>query len=246
MTNVMGISELGMINGMQRLDMISHNLANASTSGFKRDIPVVRSFAAQFDTAVETLSRVSIGTDATLPSMSSAVDFTQGALRNTGNQLDLAIEGEGFFVLGTGDGAVYSRQGSFRMDGAGRLVSTDGLVVNGVGGEIRLSGNAPRIDPSGTVWEGDDVIAQLKIVKFKNPDALIKAGDGGFSLEGSARPEPVSRPSLRQGFLEASNIEVMDEMVKMMETVRHFEATRHVIQGYDEMIGSAIETIAEF
>ncbi len=245
MNNVMGISELSMINDMRQLDMISHNIANVTTNGYKRNVAVAGTFVDQLEANLDAASGLFNRENRLVPELRSAIDHTQGAFRKTGNSLDLALEGAGFFALNAGNQIIFSRQGAFHLDGLGRLVSSDNLPVVGHGGEIRLLSNAPRIDQQGMIWDGEDAVAQLKIIEFSNPSDLIKT-NGGYLAGDTNRVHTVLQPSVRQGFLETSNVGVMDEMVNMMITVRHFEATQHVIQGYDGMLSTAIQTIAEF
>ncbi|MCP4469647.1 MAG: flagellar hook basal-body protein [Gammaproteobacteria bacterium] len=246
MTDVFTISELSMLNDMRQLDIISHNLANVTTQAYKRDIPVMRSFAEQLQGDMSLLDITVANTGYTVPAISTSTAYTQGAFTRTGNALDVAIEGDAFFEFNTGKGMVYSRQGSFQLDAAGRLVSSDGHSVNGFGGQIRLGSDNPRIDRDGIIWDGEDAVEQLKLVRFRDPTSLIKVGNGDYQLGEGSRAEILQNPSLRQGFVEASNVEVMREMVHLMTTVRHFGAIQSVIRGYDEILGTAIETIAEF
>ncbi len=246
MSDAFAISELSMINDMRRLDLISHNLANALTGGYKRDIAVSRSFAAALESGLAGFAAVDALSDNTVPTLSAVTDYSQGAFRNTGNALDVAIEGDGFFELNAGGRMLYTRQGSFHLDGLGRLLAPGDLPVNGLAGEIRLGADDPRIDKRGMIWIDDEAVAQLKLVRFSDPSALVRAAGGGYRIAGAARPQSLTSPALRQGFVETSNVEVTDEMIRMMTTVRHFEATQQVIRGYDEMLGTAIETIAEF
>ena len=246
MTDIFAISELSMLNDIRRLDMISHNIANATTHGYKRDLSVARSFADQLQSGLTDASPLQSLAGSSVPSLSSFTDFRQGAFTKTDNRLDVAIEGEGFFEFNTGSQLLYSRQGNFHLDHLGRLMSASNHLVNGLSGEIRLTTEAPRIDKQGVVWDAEEAVAQLKIVKFNDLKLLQKNGDGSYLLAENGRVETLLNPSMRQGFLETSNVEVMEEMVNMMATVRHFEATQHVIQGYDEILNTAIETIAEF
>jgi flagellar basal-body rod protein FlgF len=226
------------------MEMISQNLANATTGAYKRDLPVAdapvrfESVLADFAAGVQQRQLV--------PGVARHLDSSQGALKYTGNPLDLAIEGEGFFELATAEGLRYTRGGAFRLDVAGRLVTADGHGVNGLNGEIRILNAAPRIDAQGRIWDGEDMVAQLKLVRFDNVAALQRLSGGLYiaTREGEAGTSVIE--GVRQGHLEASNVNVMDEMVRMITTTRHFEISQKVITGYDEMIGEAISTIAEF
>lgn len=247
MANAIGISELGLINDMRQLEMISHNLANANTAGFKRDIAVAR-FA---DLMVEQLAANSRSTSSFedqpfVPNVTTWVDHQAGALRHTGNALDLAIEGDGYFELADAAGVAYTRQGSFSLDASGRLVSDQGLVLNGVNGAIRLTSATPRIDQQGRVWEGEQLAGQLKVVQFPDQSKLQKIGKAMIRAQSTHAAQTMDDVSIRQGHLEASNVVVVEEMIKMMSMLRHFETTQRVIKGYDEILGTAIDTIAEF
>src|SRR5262245_29969058 len=114
---------------LYRLNVVSQNLANAGTTGFKKEVVVARPFVEHLEAGAQSLQ-------VELPMQSSSVDARQGPLVRTGSALDVAIEGGGFFELSGPDGAVYSRQGSFRIDASGRLVSSGGLPVMGASGEI--------------------------------------------------------------------------------------------------------------
>jgi flagellar basal-body rod protein FlgF len=244
MTDAVALSELGMINDLKLLDMISQNLANANTNGYKRSLPIADISVTQFESV---LADFAAGVRQQVPIIADHVDGSQGALKFTGNPLDLAIEGAGFFELETSDGVRYTRRGAFALDVNGRLATADGHIVNGLNGEIRLSGTAePKIDAQGRIWEGENMTAQLKLVRFEDATPLQRVNGGLYVFNGKAASEMSVTGGVRQGHLEASNVTVMDEMVRMITTTRHFETTQKVITGYDEMIGEAISTIAEF
>jgi flagellar basal-body rod protein FlgF len=244
MSDAMKLSELGMINDLKQMEMISQNLANATTGAYKRDLPVADA-AVRFESMLTDFAS-GVQQRQLVPGVARHIDSSQGVLKFTGNPLDLAIEGEGFFELATAEGLRYTRGGAFRLDVAGRLVTTDGHGVNGLNGEIRMLNAAPRIDAQGRIWDGEDMVAQLKLMRFENAAELQRLGGGLYiaTSEGEAGVSAVE--GVRQGHLEASNVNVMDEMVRMISTTRHFETTQKVITGYDEMIGEAISTIAEF
>lgn len=248
MTNAMTLSALGMINDVRQMDIISQNIANANTNGYKRDLPVSGTFPAEFESALlgMTQSAMPLQNNLPLPRVQSVLDASQGALRFTGNPLDVAIEGDGFFELSTAEGTRFTRHGAFKLDVGGRLVTADGHVVNGVGGEIRLLNTSPKIDKQGRLFDGEDMVGQLKVVRFDDTTGLHRLGGGLYMSDTVAEPVVGAHQGVRQGHLEASNVDAMHEMVRMIETTRHFEMSQKVITGYDEMIGEAISTIAEF
>lgn len=248
MTDATGLIELGMVNDLRQIEIISHNLANINTTGFKRDMPISRAFAPLLESASNTAAQIlSPGENTLVPNVETLIDLDQGVLRHTGNALDIAIEGQGLFEISTPQGVGYSRRGDFVLDASGRLVTHDGHIVNGVNGEIRLLTATPRIDAQGMVWDEDELIGQLKLVQIDERTQLQRMGPGLYYSDSPVEQhESTESLSVRQGFLEASNVEVMDEMVRMISTVRHFEMSQRVIKGYDEVLGEAISTIAEF
>jgi flagellar basal-body rod protein FlgF len=241
------ISALGMVNDLSQLNTISHNLANANTAGFKREIVVTQSFDRLLGGETPPLAGISQDTQAKLvPEIARKVDFSPGALQYTGNPLDVAIEGEAYFEMQRNQEVRYCRKGSFSIDASGRLSYGDGFVVSGLEGEILLLGGDATIDGQGKVYENDEYAGQLKLVRFSDPAGLVKTKGGMMTTQEGMAAEPASEYGVRQGYLEASNVRVADEMLSMMSVLRHFETTARVIKGYDEMLGTAISTIAEF
>jgi flagellar basal-body rod protein FlgG len=224
-------------NDLYRLNVVSQNLANAGTTGFKKEYVVARPFVEHLEAGRQSLQ-------IELPMQASALDTRQGPLVRTGNALDVALEGAGFFELSGPDGAVYSRHGSFRVDPGGRLVSSGGLPVMGAAGEIQLAGTQPAIDALGRVFEGDRQVAQLKIMRFNDAAALAPLGGGLYRAAGSGEAASEAL-QVRQGFLESSNVASLGEMLTLVTLMRRFEAASRVVQGYDGMLGSAIR-IGEF
>ena len=248
MSGVLEITELGMINDMQRLNTISNNLANVSTTGFKRQIPVSHSFEATITQQLEA-SGVTLNANNTgaAGATQNVLDPSAGSFKYTGNSFDIAIEGEGFFEVSNKNGVFYTRQGALSMDATGRLTTPGGHVVNGVSGDIRVTNGEPRIDKQGRVWENDNQVGQLKVVTFNDPKNLQKVGAGLYSAVGtSGQMLDDSEIRVRQGYLESSNVVMMNEMVQMMETMRHFETSQRLIKGYDELLDNAIRTLGDF
>lgn len=233
MPSILAVTEAGMLNDVQRLNAVSHNLANANTVGFKKEIVLAHSFADQ-------LSAIESGAATT----ASQVDHSEGALKFTANPLDIALEGPGFLVVATPNGEAYTRQGNLQIDANGRLVTANGYVVQGVSGDIQLTTPEPRIDAQGYVWDGKDQVGQLKLVSVQDPTALTSMGQGLYAASPTADIGD-SVPRVRQGFVETANVVAMNEMIKMIETVRHFEASQRLIRGYDAMLDRAINVAGE-
>jgi flagellar basal-body rod protein FlgF len=247
MTTAIELSALSMINDQQQLDIISNNLANADTPGFKRDVVLTHAFDQLLDRKTDSPSaQRAVGGNPLVPKIVRNTDLSPGALQYTGNPLDVAIEGDGYFELTGNQGVSYSRRGTFSIDGSGRLVDGNGLAVNGEGGEILLRGGEVTIGRDGTVKEDGEYAGRLKLVQFADSSALVKDGGGLLKAPAGSLAEPATDCGLRQGYREASNVKGADEMIGMLSVQRHFETAARVIKGYDEMVGTAISTIAVF
>ena len=241
------LAEVAMLNDMAKLQVISHNIANISTTGYRRDAAATVIFSEQL-LQLETAGLAG-PQDPLTPRIETRTVHERGTLRFTGNPMDLALEGDAFFVLDTIDGEAYSRQGSFRLDESGQLVTAAGWTVQSTSGPVRLTTSEPRFDKNGGIWEADQFIGQLKLVRFNSPEHLRKAGPGYF-LPGENLPAASAEVSeealVRQSYLENSNVQVSNEMVKLIEVMRHFESAQRVMRGYDEAMDVAISTIADF
>jgi flagellar basal-body rod protein FlgF len=235
-SDLMVMMESAMHADVERLRMISHNLANSSTIGYKREVSLMRpSFESAFESRREELSAI--------PTMSAAIDHRGGVLRLTGNPLDAALEGDGYFVLAGPSGPVYTRQGNFHLDQSGRLVSSAGLSVMGEGGEIVLSNTDPRVDRDGQIWDGQNAVARLRIAQFSEVGQLEAQGSGLYSAAAGAAPSFAGSVNVRQGFVESANVTAMQEMVRLIETMRHFEMSQRLLKGYDAMTGTALNSL---
>lgn len=225
-------------------EAISENLASASIPGFKKQdlsFEAVRSgmmSQAQLDPNVQF----------TFPQAKSATNFSQGQLRNTGVNTDVAIEDRGFFEVQMPDGShAYTRDGEFHLNAAGQLSTKQGHLVLGEGGPIQVDqnlGGAVSISPTGEVSQGEEVRGKLKIVDFEQPKQLTQIS-GGYFTTGSTNllATPVALPSLRQGFLEGANTSPMAEMASLIGVMRGFEANQRLMQIHDERMGRAISEL---
>ncbi|MDA8456949.1 flagellar hook-basal body protein [Acidovorax sp. GBBC 3334] len=263
MQEVLALALQSMQTDMQRLDKIGNNLANALTPGYQRDVASARPMAPAglaFASMVGAGDpRPSTGAPAAARALSSGLliqtDPRPGTLRSTGQSLDVAIAGAGFFEVSTPQGPAYTRQGNFRLDAQGRLVTAAGYPVMGKGGEIYPGMGAPQIDAAGNVVSAESAaqggaraampVAQLKIVQPEGRAGMEHAGEGLMRTDGAMAMLPDADVQLRQGFLENSNVSSMQEMVQLVQTMRHFESMQKVALGYDEMTGQAIRKLGE-
>jgi len=237
-----------------RMDVIAHNLANASTAGFKRLRP-------EFEDLLVESRQGTAGLDdrgasgATPPEVGLGVrtvattrSLAQGELSNTGNPLDLAIEGQGAFRVRRADGeAAYTRAGNFRLDATGRLVTQSGEVVEP---GITFPPDATQlvVRPDGTVLakvpgrDGPVELGALELAMFPNPGGLASVGHNLLAETAAsgaavrARPGEQGAGALSQGFLEGSNVRAVEEMVDLIATQRAYELNSRVIQTADQML----------
>jgi flagellar basal body rod protein FlgG len=245
--DAISISALSMQNDLRKLDMVSHNVANLTTPGYKRAVSSTESFISTVSRLESPQQAVAVMQNA-LPTLKSTTDFRTASLQSTSNPLDLAIEGDGFFELVNNTGTFYSKRGNFVLDNKGQLaLSGSDLLLNSFSGDIRLQTDEPEIDSQGRVFENGQEIAQIKIVSFENPSALVGLGKGIYEL-GETAPgiQDVELPSIRQAFLEASNTQPAEEMLTLMQLSRHIEATQQVIRGYDDMLATVFEDLGKF
>jgi flagellar basal-body rod protein FlgF len=242
MMDSVGLLSASMQISQQRMNVIANNAANALTPGFRRELLAI---AGQFGLGGD-LETNGIQTQATSPVAYSVVDKTPGTPRQTSNSLDLALLGEGYFEIQTSNGVAYTRQGAFRLDAQGKLVTQSGLAVSGMGGDIVLSTGTPVIDRDGNVFEKDKQVAQIKVALFDDPRQLRSIGGGLYIHSGNEQPHAAPLPRVAQGQLESSNVDSASEMVKLVETYRHFEGVSRVLQAYDDIRDKTFRSLGQF
>ncbi|MBN1636915.1 MAG: flagellar basal-body rod protein FlgF [Deltaproteobacteria bacterium] len=226
-----------------QLAVISNNIANTSTTGFKKDAIVFEQFAKDLDTA-----QLSPGqyrrTPVDVIARQYYIDLSQGSYKKTGRELDLAMVGDGFFVVQTQDGDRFTRSGSFMISPEGVLVNAQGHSVQGQSGEITLGAGRVKVDPSGTVSLNGATVDVLNIVNVSGAD-LVRAADGLFTAREGVVPERIESPIIEQGSLEMSNVEPIKEMVGLINTQRAYEAFQKVIRSFDTTYSQSISSIGE-
>jgi len=238
----------GMSSQQLLIDTISNNLANVNTTGFKRQ-------RVQFQDLYYEMVSVGRGATATLGSGSRTVatdrSFRQGSLELTDDPLNIAIEGQGFFAIDTGTGTAYTRDGSFRVDGEGRLCTASGYIVSTQGGAVQIPENATEIEIGedgiiSAVIDGQrEDLGVLEVALFSNPAGLESTGGNLFrqtQLSGEAvlaAPGQEGAGILRGGYLETSNVEIVTEMVNLIIAQRAFELNSKAVETADQMWGIA-------
>ena len=227
MNNGIYAASTGLLARTQELDLAANNLANANTTGFRGEHV---SFQSQLMTASTNVSTRAVSSYGVLGS--PRTDFSQGSLQQTGNSLDLALEGSGFFAVQAPNGIQYTRNGSFHLTRDGALVSAQGYPVLGSKGPITLpSGNA-EISPAGVISVNGDVAGQLQLTNFDSGVPLTALGDAYFSAP-SAAATPATQLSVRQGSLESSNINPVEAAVGLIEIQRNAEMMQRALTTFN-------------
>jgi flagellar basal-body rod protein FlgF len=245
MINGMLEASRGAIKEELRMDYIANNLANSTGIGFKKDR---LSFKQMLDQNGETITPQTKATSEGLPSdpclVTVTIDMNEGDIQTTGNKLDLAISGDGFFKVSTPEGVRYTRKGNFTLDSTGTLITQDGYPVMGKGGNITISGSNVAIGDQGTISVDETNIGQLDIVTFENTNNLSKDGQNLFRND-SGDPEKAvgSDMTVKQGYVELSNVNVAEEMVNMIHSMRAFESYQKAIKAVDELNNKVINEV---
>ena len=254
MINSLWIAKTGMTAQQTQLDVISHNLANVSTNGFKRNNAVfedliyqnLRQVGAQNDEQIQLPTGLHLGLG--VRTVATSRTFTQGSLQQSNNSLDVAINGNGFFEVNLPDGTIgYTRDGSFQLDAQGRMVTSSGLpVANG----ITVPPNAIKVSISAdgivsATLPGNPAPQQLGNIamsSFVNPAGLEPVGQNMYKESAASGQPQQGQPGtnglgfIKQGFLEASNVNVVEELVTMIQTQRAYEMNSKAISTSDQML----------
>lgn len=228
----------GSLAAMRRLDMISNNLANVNTPGYKKDKMSFEGLLA--GNANPPAVSQGMTADPILQKESIYIDYSSGPKSQSGNPLDLALDGDGFFAVTTPEGTAYTRQGNFRTSADGTLVTVDGFPLQGAGGSaIRIQGSHVEINAKGGVTVDGTLTGAISVVDFEKPYTLTKVGNALFVPADSQAVPQTGKAQVLQGHIEGSNVESISEMVQLIETERYFEACSKVIHGFDDIATKA-------
>ena len=254
MMNSLWIAKTGMTAQQTQLDVISHNLSNVSTTGYKRNNAVfedliyqnLRQVGTQTTDGNQLPTGLHLGLGVNV--VATSRNFTQGSLQQSNNSLDVAIEGNGFFEVQMPDGTLgYTRDGSFKLDSQGRIVTSSGLpVAPGItvppgAKELAISqtGQVSVIIPPASAPQQ---IGQLAMSSFINPAGLQPVGQNLYMESNASGAPQQGQPgtnglgTVKQGFLENSNVNVVEELVNMIQTQRAYEMNSKAIQTSDQML----------
>jgi len=230
---------------LRQLELVANNLANANTDGYKADRSTFQTFFEGALAGPDGSTTEGAAGGVYVSASDAGFDHSAGPIRRTGGALDVAIAGDGYFVVETRQGERYSRAGSFSVNNEGQLVAASGDPVLGAGGPIDISGADARILGNGDVVENDVVVGSLRVVEFEDEDSLIKQGNGLFASKGGAEPDDVEGPALIQGSVEASNVQPTAELANLVVLQRAFEASLQAMQRDDEATQRLIQEISQ-
>jgi flagellar basal-body rod protein FlgF len=235
----------GMRARMESLEMLANNLANASTGGYKTD----REFYSIY-TAAEASDPASAGISPE-PDQAPLIqkhwtDHSQGNLRQTGRDLDLSLDGQGFFAVNGPNGILYTRNGSLKVSASGQLTTADGYALRTTTGQtVTLQSNSPfQVDVDGNVIQDGQPLGQLAVVNFPDQNAIDKRGmNYFFSVDPKLVPQR-SSAQVHQGSLEESNVGSAESAIRMVSVMRQFESLQKAISIGADMNKHAVEEVA--
>jgi flagellar basal-body rod protein FlgF len=246
MNPLMASAASGMRARLESLDTLANNLANVATAGYKTDRESYSTYMAP-----EALEPALDG-DSPMPSTLPVVernwtDFSQGNLTPTGNRLDLALGSKGFFVVNGPSGALYTRNGSFRLSAAGVLTTQDGYAVRGVNGlPIQTQGTGTlEISTAGTIQQDGVAVGQLAVVSMDQPGGVEKTGGNYFRAgDSQVKPTPAMDIEVHQGKLEASNVTTPETAIRLVNLLRQFEMLQKAAMLGADMDQRAVQEVA--
>lgn len=249
----------GMMNEQRRMDILTNNLANSTTTGFKKEGSTSEAFSSLLAYKIKDTSQIGPGVQH-IGSMSLGVkigeaytDFSQGSFKTTEHTFDIALSGEGFFSVEftskAGETSTkYTRDGAFSMTTDGFLTTCDGDYVmgvteNGAATRIQIDPNVETtIDQGGAIWQNQQIVGQLMITDFADYNYLSHYGENYYVPVEGAEIVPASA-KVFQGYLEAANVNVVDEMVEMISVTRAYEANQKIIQAMDSTLEKAVNDL---
>ena len=222
------------------MDVIANNLANVSTPAFQREEPTFKEYVVN---AQPVEGQIDIQPLSFVQDAGSVRDLSEGRMETTGATFDMAIHGQGFFVVQTANGERYTRNGHFTLDNSGQIVTSNGDPVQGDGGPITITPDdgLVHIAADGTVSGKTGPIGRIRVVDFANPRLLVKEGASLYSTDQPA--VTADKFKLQPGMLEASNVQPVLEISHMIEVMRAYQATALLTQSQEDLLRQAIDKL---
>lgn len=250
-------SAQGMLKETKKFDLVSNNLANISTSGYKKDLGIDQTFKEALtkrindikpgEVAQPNIGTMRLGSDL----VEVYTDFSQGALMQTDNQTDISIRDSknGFFSISVEEGEntreLYTKNGAFTLDSQGYLVTQEGdKVVGNYYGSIYVGSDSFIVQDDGSIYVDDQYIDTLKLVEFNDNASIKKVGNNLWEASDEAQTSEFTGKVV-QGFIERSNVNSVEEMVKMINLMRSYEANQKIVKAYDESLDKAVNQVGQ-
>lgn len=241
-------SASGMLAELVRNDVAANNLANINTAGYRRNTAVFKSFPEMLLQRINDQNSAviggkppiigSVGTGAIVDDILTSYNI--GQLKESANPFDLALGGEGFFVVQTPVGERYTRNGSFTIDQNRNLITSEGHFVMGTKGPIRVLGNEFVVESNGNVNVDGVLVDKIRVIDFPDKKVLTKEGDTLFV---GVQPQEVQDVRIMQGYQELANVNPVTEMVDMITILRAYEANQKAVQAHDQLLGKAVNDV---
>ncbi|NDD30761.1 MAG: flagellar hook-basal body complex protein [Proteobacteria bacterium] len=261
MLDGMKYANAGMIQMSMKQDIITNNLANATTTGYRRETAYISSFSDVLDKKMgfipgkggraEFNGYMEVGGGLEMEGgmrQDTVTGFSQGSLRETGNSFDLALDdnGKGFFTVKIGSDVRYTRNGAFRLAPDGHLVTSEGAQLMGLKGAINVGkASSVEVTPEGVVKADGREIDRLRITQFQNLGAIKKEGTNNFVDNNAGALTLTKGVCVRQGFIEQGNVNAVAEMVELMQVSRAFEANQKMLQTQDQVLRKAANELGK-
>ena len=220
----------GTVNKEEELEAVAHNIANASANGFKEHKisfgSVLSKYQSDINPSATPFAEIT----------ERSIDFSPGTLVQTSNDLDMAIDGEGFFEVQKGSESLYTRNGTFAIDSSGNLVTASGHLVMGTSGAIQIgNGGNVQISSSGNIQVDGEDRGSLKVVRFGDTSQLSPVGSSMFKAAAGASPSLNPQAQVLQGKLESSNVNVMRNLITLIEVSREYQTYQKVISAQNKL-----------
>jgi flagellar basal-body rod protein FlgF len=235
-----------MIALRQQMDIAANNIANMNTTGFKSEALLMREDKIQ--PTATGLNPIYKNPVSMVDDWGSVRDTRPGVIKQTGNPLDVAIEGAGYFAVTNANGEDrFTRNGVFQINADGQLVDLEGQTVQGDGGEITVPAGTTNIaiGKDGTVSTATGIIGKLRVASFENEQALLPDGNNGFKAPEGIAAETAENPRVIQGAVEQSNVNGIVEMTEMVEVLRQYQSAQNIMQSEHDRLRNSIRTIAK-
>lgn len=236
----------GMLASVRRMEVVTNNLSNTQTPGYKMEKTAGASFDQQLLdrlNQIDDLSRIGPLTLSTL-AQAPELDLSQGTLQPTGRALDVALAGPGFLAIQGPEGERYTRDGSLTRNAQGFLTTSTGSLVLGDNGPIRVPDGDLTISPDGSILVDDAPVAHLRVVEFGPNGNLEKVGNNELVARDGAQAGVATATSVQQGVIEASNVDLTGTMALALQLQRSYEANQRLIQQQDAVVARAVNDIA--